>query len=87
MPRVVTAGVPIRIPEVTAGLRGSKGTMFLFAVMPARSSEASAALPVVSRSTSESRKRCVSVPPDTTLKPARWTPPARAFALASTAAQ
>ena len=32
-PRVVTAGVPIRIPEVTNGERGSFGTEFLFTVM------------------------------------------------------
>jgi hypothetical protein len=53
----VTAGVPIRTPEVTMGFLGSKGTMFLFAVIPARSSATSAAFPVVSRSTRESRKR------------------------------
>src|SRR5690606_18789846 len=32
-PRVVTAGVPMRNPEVTKGERGSLGTEFLFAVM------------------------------------------------------
>ena len=62
---VVTAGVPIRTPEVTIGLRGSKGTMFLFAVIPARSRANCAAFPVVSRSTRDSRNRCVSVPPET----------------------
>ena len=44
MPRVVTAGVPMRTPDVTAGLRGSKGTMFLLVVMPARSSASCAFL-------------------------------------------
>ena len=57
IPRVVTAGVPIRIPEVTIGLRGSKGTMFLLTVIPARSSALSANLPEVSRPTGDSRKR------------------------------
>src|SRR5690606_24946077 len=32
-PRVVTAGVPMRRPEVTNGERGSFGTLFLFTVM------------------------------------------------------
>ena len=32
MPRVVTAGVPTRMPEVTNGLRESNGTMFLLTV-------------------------------------------------------
>ena len=32
-PRVVTAGVPMRTPEVTKGFSGSLGTVFLFAVM------------------------------------------------------
>ena len=36
-PRVVSAGVPMRRPEVTKGERGSFGTEFLFAVMRARS--------------------------------------------------
>jgi len=65
MPRVVTAGVPSRTPDVTVGLRGSKGTMFLFAVMPACSSTCCACLPVTSRSTSESRTdehRCRPTP-------------------------
>ena len=30
MPRVVTAGVPMRTPLVTNGERGSNGTVFLF---------------------------------------------------------
>ena len=35
MPRVVTAGVPMRTPLVTNGERGSNGTVFLFTVMRA----------------------------------------------------
>ena len=34
IPRVVSAGVPTRMPEVTMGFSGSKGIMFLFTVMP-----------------------------------------------------
>jgi glycine hydroxymethyltransferase len=33
MPRVVTAGVPMRTPLVTNGLRFSPGTVFLFEVI------------------------------------------------------
>ena len=45
-PRVVTAGVPSRMPEVTVGFSGSKGIAFLLQVMPARSRLSVAALPV-----------------------------------------
>ena len=38
MPRVVRAGVPMRMPEGSIGLRSSKGIMFLLTVMPQRSS-------------------------------------------------
>ena len=46
MPRVVTAGVPRRMPLATIGGLVSNGIVFLFTVMPARSSAASATLPV-----------------------------------------
>ena len=46
MPRVVTAGVPMRMPLVTNGDCVSRGTVFLFTVMPAASSACSATLPV-----------------------------------------
>ncbi|CNL96932.1 Uncharacterised protein [Mycobacterium tuberculosis] len=45
-PRVVTAGVPMRSPEVTNGDCGSFGTAFLLTVMWARPRAASASLPV-----------------------------------------
>lgn len=45
-PRVVTAGVPTRIPLVTEGLLGSLGMVFLFTVMPTSSSRCSYSLPV-----------------------------------------
>ena len=34
MPRVVSAGVPTRMPEVVIGFSGSHGIVFLFTVMP-----------------------------------------------------
>ena len=44
MPRVVTAGVPMRMPLVTNGDCVSFGTVFLFTVIAARSSAFSADL-------------------------------------------
>ena len=46
MPRVVTAGVPMRMPLATIGGFLSNGIAFLLTVMPARPSAASATLPV-----------------------------------------
>ena len=46
MPRVVRAGVPMRMPDGSSGWRGSNGIMFLLTVMPAASSACSAILPV-----------------------------------------
>ena len=46
MPRVVTAGVPMRMPLPTMGGFLSNGIAFLLTVMPARPSAASATLPV-----------------------------------------
>src|ERR1700730_8411529 len=56
-PRVVTAGVPIRSPLLTMGGRGSFGTAFLFTVMCARPSAASASLPVRFLSIKSTRNR------------------------------
>ncbi len=64
-PRRVIEGEPIRIPEVTNGLRGSFGTEFLFTVMLAEPSAASASLPVISLSIKSTRKRWFSVEPET----------------------
>ena len=44
--RVVRAGVPMRMPEGSIGLRGSKGIMFLFTVIPQRPKASSAWRPV-----------------------------------------
>src|SRR5262249_26317775 len=46
-PRVVTAGVPMRIPLAVIGGFLSNGIAFLLTVMPARPSAASATLPVI----------------------------------------
>ncbi len=56
-PRVVEAGVPRRRPLVIVGGRGSFGTAFLFTVMLALPSAASASLPVMLRSARLSRNR------------------------------
>ena len=82
IPCVVTAGVPMRTPLVTKGERGSSGIVFLFNVMPARSSVSCAILPVsslsnVRRSTSS---KWLSVPPDTSRNPSAARPAASACA-------
>ena len=47
MPRVVTAGVPRRMPPALKGLCVSNGIAFLFTVMPAWSSTSETSLPVM----------------------------------------
>src|SRR5262249_55480898 len=69
MPRVETMGVPNRIPLAIAGGFSSYGTAFLFTMMPAASSAASASLPVMPLFVRFTNMRCVSVPPDTMLYP------------------
>src|SRR5690554_2165704 len=66
-PRRVIAGVPKRKPEVTNGERGSFGTEFLFTVMYARPSAASASFPVISLSIRSTKNKWFSVPFDTIL--------------------
>ena len=46
-PRVVIAGLPMRMPQVTNGFSGSLGIAFLLTVMCACDSAASASLPVI----------------------------------------
>ena len=65
IPRVVTAGVPIRMPLVTKGDWVSFGTVFLFTVIPAASSAFSATLPVTSLLRRSTSMRWLSVPPET----------------------
>src|SRR5881296_57147 len=85
MPRVVTIGVPSRMPLAMAGGLSSNGIAFLLTVMPASSSAASASLPVIPLDFATSTSiRWVSVPPDTIRKPRFWRPFARALAFAKT---
>ena len=70
MPRVVTAGVPMRMPLATIGGFLSNGMAFLLTVMPARPSACSAALPVRPRENTSTSIRWLSVPPLTSRKPA-----------------
>src|SRR5438876_1045405 len=70
MPRVVTAGVPMRMPDAIAGLFGSYGIVFLFTVIPTASSAFSATLPVRPSGRTSTSMRWLSVPPDTRRSPA-----------------
>ena len=63
-PRVVIAGLPMRMPEVTNGFSGSFGIVFLLTVMCAPASAVSASLPVIFFARRSTRNRCESVPPD-----------------------
>ena len=84
MPRVVRAGVPRRMPLVSAGLRVSKGIMFLLQVIPASSSAFSACLPPMpSGVTSTSMQVVVGAAADQP-QPALTSASASALALATT---
>ena len=69
IPRVVSAGVPMRTPDGSSGLRGSNGIMFLFTVIPAASRACSAALPVTPFAVTSTSIRWLSVPPETMREP------------------
>ena len=71
IPQVVAGGVPILIPDVMNGDRGSKGIAFLFRVIPTLSYNIPASLPVSSPSTLlvSTKTRWFLVPPLTTRKP------------------
>src|SRR6267142_1854189 len=84
MPRVVTEGLPRRIPPPFMGGRGSNGIEFLFTVMPARSRAFSASVPVMPRECTSIRNRWLSVPPVTMRNPSLATAAAMAFVLATT---
>ena len=84
MPRVVSAGVPRRMPLVTNGDWGSSGMVFLLTVMPAWSSVFSATLPVRPLGRRSTSMRCVSVPPDTMAKPRATSASASALAFSTT---
>ena len=84
MPRVVTAGVPIRMPLVTNGDCVSLGTVFLLTVIPALSSDCSASLPVSDLLRRSTSMRWLSVPPETRRKPSFIRPSARTAAFFTT---
>ncbi|NDH37938.1 MAG: sigma-70 family RNA polymerase sigma factor [Actinobacteria bacterium] len=65
IPWVVTAGVPTRIPLVTAGVSGSYGMAFLFKVIPDLPHRSSATFPFIPVLRISISARCVSVPPET----------------------
>ena len=69
-PRVASAGVPIRSPEVTIGGRGSNGTALRLTVIPTSCSRSSACLPSRPDSRRSTSTRCTSVPPVSTATPA-----------------
>ena len=60
------AGVPTRIPDVTNGDLSSKGTMFLFTVIPAWPKAVSACLPVMFFERKSINIQWLSVPPEMT---------------------
>lgn len=68
-PRVATAEVPRRRPEVTIGGRGSNGTVLRLTEIPISSSRISACFPVSPDSRRSTRSRWTSVPPMRTLMP------------------
>ena len=72
-PRVASAGVPMRRPEVTIGGRGSFGTALRFTVMWISCSRSSACLPSIAASRRSTSTRCTSVPPERTEMPAPAT--------------
>ena len=83
-PRVVPAGEPSRMPEVTIGFSGSNGTPFLLQVMLARPSAISAALPVSFFGLRSTSIRWVSVPPETSATPPLTSVSPSALALSIT---
>ena len=70
MPRVVTAGVPTRIPDVTKGLCVSNGMEFLLTVICALSRTVAASFPVTLTGRRSTSIMWLSVPPDTIRRPA-----------------
>ena len=83
-PLVVTAGVPMRTPEVTNGLLGSFGTVFLFKVINTSSQRFCSSLPEISIPRRSNSIRWLSVPPVRILKPCFCSASASAFAFNTT---
>ena len=67
-PLVVTAGVPMRTPEVTKGLLGALGTVFLFKVIYTSSQRFCSSLPEISIPRRSTSIKWLSVPPVRNLK-------------------
>ena len=83
MPRVVRAGVPMRMPDGSIGFRWSNGIMFLLTVMPQRPRAFSAVPPVSPRGVTSARSRWLSVPPLTSRTPPAESTSASVLALAT----
>ena len=83
-PRMVAAGVPIRMPLVIIGGRGSNGTALRLTVMAQAASRSSACWPSNAESFRFSSSRWLSVPPETSAWPRRVSVSASAAAFATT---
>ena len=83
MPRVVTAGVPMRMPLALSGGFWSNGIVFWFTVMPALPSAVVASLPVRPFENTSTSIRWLSVPPETRRKPCDAMTAASCAALAT----
>ncbi len=80
------AGEPTRMPLVTNGFSGSFGMAFLFTVMWALPRAASASLPVTFFARRSTRKRWLSVRPETMRRPRSASVEAMRCAFARTCA-
>src|SRR5487761_2230085 len=85
-PRLVIAGLPMRMPLVTVGFCGSLGIAFLLTVTRARPSASSASRPVMFFARRSTRNIWQSVPPETMRTPRSCSTRAMARALAMTCA-
>ena len=82
-PRVVSAGVPSRMPEVYQAPLGSAGTELRLVTTPASSSADSAWRPVSPNDVTSSSTMWLSVPPVTSLAPRVRKPSASDLALSA----
>src|SRR6202035_2818394 len=83
-PRVVSAGVPNRMPLVYQAPLGSDGMALRLVTMPESSSADSACRPVTPNDCTSSSTMWLSVPPVTSRAPRRKNPSASALALSAT---
>ena len=84
IPLAVNAGLPILIPLVTNGLLVSPGTVFLFTVIPAFPSAASASFPENGLFKNDTNTKWLSVPSLTKSYPLFTNTSANTFAFAFT---